>query len=97
MTLSEKNNWTYQWTVKDDGAIWKVVERNIPAGYTLTIAERGNSFILTNKLKDNSPSDSPQTGDTSHILPYTVLMYISGALLILVGITGKRKRHEKTK
>ena len=38
------------------------------------------------------PSDSPHTGDTPHIMLYTVLMYLSGAVLILLGITGKRKR-----
>ena len=34
----------------------------------------------------------PKTGDTPHILLYTVLMYVSGAVLILLGITGKKKR-----
>ena len=38
-----------------------------------------------------SPSDSPKTGDTPHILLYTVLMYVSGIILILLGITGKKK------
>ena len=38
------------------------------------------------------PSDSPDTGDTPHIMLYTVLMYLSGAVLVLLGITGKRKR-----
>lgn len=39
-----------------------------------------------------SPSDSPKTGDTPHILLYTVLMYVSGIILILLGITGTKKR-----
>ena len=30
VTLSEDNHWFYSWTVKDDGGIWMVVERNIP-------------------------------------------------------------------
>lgn len=42
--------------------------------------------------KDYPPTDSPKTGDTPHILLYTVLMYVSGIILILLGITGKRKR-----
>ena len=93
--LSEENHWTYNWTAKDDGAIWTVVERNIPSGYTMTVEKRETAFVLTNRHKENSPSDSPQTGDTSHILLYNVLMYASGIILILVGITGKRKHHEK--
>ena len=36
--------------------------------------------------------DEPKTGDTPHILLYTVLMYASGILLVLLALTGKRKR-----
>ena len=95
VTLSKENNWAYSWTAADDGAVWTVVERNIPSGYTLTMEEREHSFTLTNKRKGELPPDSPQTGDDSNILLYSVLMYASGFVLVLVGITGKRKRHEK--
>ena len=37
-------------------------------------------------------ADVPKTGDTTNILLYTVLMYVSGTALILLGITRKRKR-----
>lgn len=96
--LSEENHWSYCWTVKADDAAWKVVERNVPQGYTATVHERAATFILTNTLiSDDLPVDSPETGDSSNILLYTVLMYASGIVLILLGITGKRKRHEDTK
>ena len=42
--------------------------------------------------KDHAQEDAPETGDTPHILLYTVLMYASGIGLILLGITGKKKR-----
>lgn len=126
--LSEENNWSYSWTAKDDGADWMVVERNVPAGYTVMVEERAAAFVLTNTYcpdvppeeppppdvppaeepplepppeedfpeedppKDSPPSDAPKTGDTPHILLYTALMYASGIVLILLGITGKRKR-----
>lgn len=51
-----------------------------------------------NPPADNPPSgdapssDVPKTGDTSHILLYTILLYVSGIALILLGVTGKRKR-----
>lgn len=41
--------------------------------------------------KGPTPTDSPKTGDTPHILLYTILMYVSGVILILLGITGKKK------
>lgn len=93
-TLSENNHWTYTWSAKDDGSDWKVVERNIPTGYTMTIEERETSFVLTNTLNRDVPDnpDSPQTGDTSNILLWVILMIVSGSMLIILGITGKRNR-----
>lgn len=146
VTLSEANHWSYSWTVEDDGSNWIVVERNIPTGYSVTVEERGTTFILTNTYSQTPPSGGdeptdpppggnepedplpeeeppespppgekpeeppledlfsddtplgglfpslPKTGDTSHTLLYVVLMYVSGIALVLLGITGKRKR-----
>lgn len=90
--LSEENNWSYAWMVEDDGASWMVVERNIPQGYTMTLEERERSFVLTNTWTNpEEPADPPETGDTSNILLYILLMTVSGALLIVLGVTGKRK------
>lgn len=94
VTLSENNHWTYTWSAKDDGSDWKVVERNIPAGYTMTIEERETSFMLTNTLNRDVTynPDSPQTGDTSNIMLWVILMIVSGSMLIILGITRKRNR-----
>lgn len=88
--LSEENYWTYRWKAKDDGATWKVVERNVPTGYTMTVEERETSFVLTNTRPPDKP-DIPQTGDTSNIMLYFVLMNVSGIMLIILGVAGKRK------
>ena len=94
VTLSEDSHWTYIWSAKDDGSDWKVVERNIPTGYTMTIEERETSFTLTNTYNRDVPDnpDPPQTGDTSNIMLWFILMIISGSMLIILGITGKRNR-----
>lgn len=93
--LSEKNNWSYSWMAAADGADWMVVERNVPEGYTVTVEDRTTSFILTNRLSpDETPDDPPKTGDTPRILFYVVLMCISGAILIFLGLTGKKNRYE---
>lgn len=95
VVLSEKNHWAYSWAVKEDGAEWKVVERNVPAGYTMTVEQRETAFIITNTCPDRPDSPPPQTGDSSNLLLYMLLMFASGMMLILLGMTGKRKRHEK--
>lgn len=89
--LSEENHWTFSWKAKDDGATWKVVERNVPIGYTMTVEERETSFVLTNTRPSDKP-DIPQTGDTTNIMLYFVLMNVSGIMLIILGVAGKRKR-----
>lgn len=89
--LSEENHWTFSWFAKDDGASWKVVERNVPTGYTMMVEERETSFVLTNTRPPDKP-DIPQTGDTTNIMLYLVLMNVSGIMLIIVGMAGKRKR-----
>ncbi len=91
--LSEDNYWSYTWSVKDDGADWMVVERNIPAEYTMTLEERGTSFILTNtRLPDGAEDpDAPQTGDTANGFLYILLLTVSGSVLIILGSTGKRR------
>ena len=102
VSLSKDMNWSYSWTAKDDGAVWVIVERNIPSGYSVTVEKRTSAFILTNTLvpekqpdtpaPDYPPPDIPETGDSPHILLYTVLMYVSGVILILFGITSRKKR-----
>ena len=100
VTLSKKNNWSYSWNVKKDGAKWTVVEKNIPTSYTMTIDKREDSFVLTNTFVPKKPDttvDSPETGDTSNIMFYVILMIVSGSMLIILGILGKRKYNEESK
>lgn len=94
VTLSEENQWTYTWPVKDDGAEWKVVERNVPTGYTMTVEERELAFVITNTLNNDRPDDPdvPKTGDTTNVMLWFVLMAVSGSLLLILGLTGKRSR-----
>ena len=93
--LSEENHWAYTWFAKDDGSTWTVIERNVPQGYTMTVEERQSTFVLTNTWTPTYPDDPgkpPQTGDTSNIMLYVLLMIGSGSMLIILGITGKKSR-----
>ena len=93
VTLSDDNLWTYTWTAPADGSNWMVVERNVPDGCTVTVEKRAASFIVTNSAApQDTPPSSPKTGDTSNILLYTLLMSISGTVLVLLGVTAGKKR-----
>ena len=93
VTLNAKNNWSYGWSAKNDGAIWTVVEPKVPSGYTVTYDKRDSVFIVTNIYPPNG--ETPVTGDTSNILLYVILTVVAGTALILLGVTGKRKTNEK--
>jgi hypothetical protein len=91
VTLSEENHWAYSWTAKDDGASWVVVEQDVPAGYRMTVEVRERSFVVTNtRTSDEPPVPPPQTGDSFNLLLPIVLMSISGSMLLLLGVIGKR-------
>jgi hypothetical protein len=92
--LSEDNRWTYSWTAKNDGADWKVVERNVPRGYTMTVEEKETVFVITNTLTtdDPPPPTPPQTGDTLNIMLWVILMLVFGSVLVILGIAGNRRR-----
>lgn len=91
VVLSGKNNWCYSWSAKDDGANWMVVERNVPAGYIMTVEERELSFVVTNTLDTAEPPiDPPDTGDTFNLLLPILMLAISGIVLLLFGIVGKK-------
>ena len=100
IVLSQENNWSYSWTVKGDDTKWTVIERNLPTGYTMTVEKRDTSFVLTNTFVPQNPDgplDTSQTGDTSNIMLYVLLMIVSGNMLIIIGIIGKRNAYEKSK
>ena len=89
--LSQENNWCYSWKAQDDGASWMVVERNVPTGYIMMVEVRETSFVVTNTLDtDEPPIDPPDTGDTFNLLLVILLLGISGSVLLLFGIAGKR-------
>lgn len=97
VVLSEENNWSYSWIAKDDGSNWMVAERNVPQGYTVTVEKKGASFVLTNTripTTPDTPQNPPETGDTANVLPYILIMTISGLTLMVMGIIGKRKVNE---
>jgi LPXTG-motif cell wall-anchored protein len=53
------------------------------------VESRSTTFILTNSIPKDPP-DTPQTGDSANILLAVVLLNLSGAGLIALGLFRKR-------
>lgn len=86
--LSGENNWSYSWKAEDDGSHWTVVERNVPTGYSVTVAKNETTFLVTNTYTE--PSPPPDTGDTSVLWPYILVIFFAGAVLTVPAVRGKR-------
>lgn len=62
-----------------------------------TEVDSSNSNIenIPESVPENIPEKSPQTGDNSHILLWFALLFVSGGLLTVTVVYGKRKTHSK--
>lgn len=96
VTLSEANNWSYSWQVDDDEKVWSVIEELVPDNYTAVVEDKGNTFVITNTYEESDGDDSSSStdmGDTTNIVPTILVMTVSGLVLILIGMAGRRSKN----
>ena len=87
--LNRNNNWNYKWKNLPSDALWTVKENELK-GYTASVERKKDCFVITNTPKKHNkiPPKLPQTG----LLVWPVPVALSlGILLILLGVTEKRK------
>ena len=92
--LGASNNWSYVWYVSDgEQSNWAVAERSVPEKYNVTVQKNGGTFSIINTHKSiQEIPDGPQTGDSSNITLYIMLMCISGIMLIVLGKYNWRRK-----
>lgn len=95
VVLNATNQWSYTWTAKDDGSVWQVIEKKVPAEYTMSVQKNGGTFTVTNTTT-HTP-ETPKTGDSSNLLLWIILASISGTVLIVIGVTGKKQKNVEDK
>lgn len=86
--LSSDNNWSYSWVALEDGSSWKVVERNVPKDYTVSIQK--NNYIFT--VVNSDEPDNPRTGDNINLYMYLFIASLSGLALLSIGLILKDKK-----
>lgn len=93
VALDKKNNWTYTWKNLKTAYDWKIVEKNVPNGYTVSVERDGKNFIVTNTYKTPSSNGSklPQTGMLWWPVPILAGL---GIVLFLGGWMKRRKDNE---
>lgn len=87
VTLNRSNNWRYTWKGLDTRNTWTVVERDVPAGYTVSVSREGTNFIVTN-YRPTTPTPKPTGGSStpSVKLPQTGLDWWPIPVLALCGM-----------
>lgn len=68
MTLNESNNWQYTWLNLSDAYTWRIVEKSVPDGYTVSVGWDGYVFTVTNAIpgNDSDDPDDPPTDPSNH-------------------------------
>lgn len=59
VTLSAENNWRHTWEDLSGRSDWRVVEKETPEGYTVTVTREGITFVMTNTLEELEEPDNP--------------------------------------
>lgn len=68
VTLNAGNGWTHTWTGLSDRHQWQVVEQSVPEGYTVSVTQSGQTFLVTNTdpgtpVDPDDPDDPPPGPD----------------------------------
>ncbi len=90
VVLNNANNWTYEWEGNKDIA-YKVIEKNIPDGYSVTQTGNTTTFILTNTYKEETPPPTPTPPTTTPPgtppPPNTYDTFHSNSLFMMLGVS----------
>ena len=99
VTLSAENGWSHTWDNLDKNGAWRIVETNVPAGYTPSVTSEGYVFTVTNTGSYVNPTPTPippKTGDENLILPLAITAGLSLVGIFAVAVfTHKNNKKEE--
>lgn len=64
--LNPGNNWQYTWKNLNSGYVWKLMEEEVPEGYTVTVHQEGYVFTITNKNRITESGNAERTTAVSN-------------------------------
>lgn len=83
-TLDGTNGWYHRWASLEAGHDWMVIERDVPAGYTVSVDRDGDGTDIVN-TRTADGSDLAHTGADAARIAVAVVM-LSGAGLLIVAV-----------
>lgn len=97
VTLSQENNWKFEWNNLPSDSCWLLVEKDVPEGYTVSVEQEGNVFVLTNTYRQTVADVQPvapalpQTGVYWWPVP---LLAGAGVVMFVIGWSEARKKND---
>ena len=95
--LSAENNWQYTFENLDERYTWKIVEKTVPQGYTVTAQTDNGTVVLTNTKKDSPTPSAPQLPQTGVLWWPVGILAGAGMLFLLIGWIRRKNYHAKKK
>ena len=96
-TVTETGNIEY-WQCKGCGDIFSDQEGKNKIELKDTVIAKNTAtttFTVNAKPAVGNVTKAPKTGDNSHMVLWLVLLFVSGGLLIITGIYGKKKKYNR--
>jgi len=112
VTLDETNGWMHTWSGLDADLEWRVVERNVPEGYTVMLECDLNQFLLKDVMDEGTVTTGTTTSSQTTVTsagkdddipktgqPWLPVFYLSvgGLVLIGAGLLVKRRADKDEK
>lgn len=93
--LNKGNSWRHTWQNLPAGCDWQITEKEVPAGYTVTVSREKTTFTVKNSVPGSPgktpPGKLPQTGMLWWPIP---MLAAVGLLLFMLGVLRHRKNNE---
>lgn len=98
-TLSAANQWQYVFTDLPAGSRYRIVEKEVPAPYTVRVSQEGNVYTLHNSMTPPPPPETPPTEPGTPVpgIPDTgldwwpvLILAALGLFLIFLGLLRRR-------
>ena len=108
VVLDQSNNWNYKWKSAEENAEFTVEEKDPPSGYSVSVSQKGNAFVIINKYIETTPTYSggssssgkgsyasiPITGDDSKMILWMFCAAAAG-ITGIAAVKNVKRKHSK--
>ena len=91
VVLNATGGWKYQWEGLEPEVEWKIVEKEVPSGYTVKVSKTGHAYTITN-TGEKTTSEVPVLPQTGQLWWPVPILVIAGFLFLVLGRWCRKRR-----